>query len=173
MLEKTLESPLDCKEIKTVNPKGNRSWIFIGKTDGELKLQYFGHLMWRTDSLEKTLRVGGEGDNRGWDGWMALPTWWIWVWTSSGSWWWTGKPGMLQSMELQRIGHNWVIELNWTELKQEYRSGLPFPSWGNLPDPGIEPACPALQADSLPLSHSYSNVIASRKDVLKNLRTQG
>ena len=70
MLEKTLESPLDCKEIKPVNPKGNQSGVFIGRTDAEVKLQYFGYLTQRTDSLEKTLmlerlRVGGEGDNRG------------------------------------------------------------------------------------------------------------
>ena len=58
------------------------------------------------------LKVGGEGDNRGWDGWMASTTWWIWVWVSSGSWWWTGKPGMLQSMGSQRVGHDWVTELN-------------------------------------------------------------
>ena len=55
----------------------------------------------------------GEGDNRGWGGWIASPTWWTWVWASSGSWWWTGKPGMLQSMWLQRVGHDWVTELNF------------------------------------------------------------
>ena len=71
----------------------------------KLKLQYFGHLMWRSDSLEKTLMLGKiEGgrrrDNRGWDGWMASPTQWTWVWASSGSWWWTGKPGVLLSMGL-------------------------------------------------------------------------
>ena len=81
----------------------------------KLKLQYFGHLMQRTDSLEKILilerlKAGGEGDNRGWDGWMASPTQWVWV--GSGSWWWTGKPGMLQSMGSQRVSHNWVTELN-------------------------------------------------------------
>ena len=81
----------------------------------KLKLQYFGHLMWRTDSLEKTwcwegFKAGGEGDNRGWDSWMASPIWWSWVWVSSGSWWWTGKPGMLQSMGLQRVRHDWVTE---------------------------------------------------------------
>ena len=85
----------------------------------KLKLQYFGHLMQRTDSLEKTLKwgkikVGGEGDNRGWDGWMTSLTQWVWVWASSGSWWWTGKPGVLQSMGLQRVGHDWVTELNCT-----------------------------------------------------------
>ena len=87
----------------------------------KLKLQYFGHLMWRTDSLEKTLMLGkiedrGEGDDRGWDGWMASPTWWTWVWVSSGSWWWTGKPRVLQSMGSQR-SQIWLrdwSELNWT-----------------------------------------------------------
>ena len=61
------------------------------------------------------LKAGGEGDDRGWDGWMASPTQWTWVWVNSGSWWWTGRPGMLQSMGLQRVGHNWATELNWTE----------------------------------------------------------
>ena len=81
----------------------------------KLKLQYFGHLMQRTDSLEKTLMLGmyqgGEGDDRGWDGWMASPTQWAWVWASSRSWWWTGKPGVLQSMGSQRVGNNWATEL--------------------------------------------------------------
>ena len=78
--------------------------------------------MWRTDSFEKMLMLGkiegrGEGNDKGWDGWMTSPTRWTWVWVSSGSWWWTGKPGMLQSMGLQRIGHDWVTEPNWTELQ--------------------------------------------------------
>ena len=60
------------------------------------------------------LKAGGEGDNRGWDGWMASLTRWIWVLVSSGSWWWTGKPGMRQSVGSQRVGHNWATELNWT-----------------------------------------------------------
>ena len=62
------------------------------------------------------LKVGGEGDNRGWDGWMASLAQWTWVWVNSGSWWWTGRPGMLQSMGSQRTGHDWATELNWTEL---------------------------------------------------------
>ena len=78
----------------------------------KLKLQYFGHLMWRADSFEKTLMLGKIDDKR-WDGWMASPTGWTWVWASSRSWWWTRKPGMLQSMGLQRIRHDWVTELNW------------------------------------------------------------
>ena len=121
VLAKTLESPLDFKEIQPVNPKGNQSWIFMGRTDAELKLYYFGHLMWRTDSLEKTLTLGkiaagGEGDSRRWDGWMASLTQWTWVWASSGSWWWTGKPGVLQSMGSQRVGRDWVTELNWLKI---------------------------------------------------------
>ena len=65
VLEQTLESPLDCKEIQPVHPKGNQSWIFIGRTDGEAEIQYFGHLMWRTDSFEKTLMLGKiEGGRR-------------------------------------------------------------------------------------------------------------
>ena len=122
VLEKTLESPLDCKEIQPVLPKGNQSWIFIGRTDAEAELQSFGHLMWRPDSFEKTVTLGKiegrrRGDDRGWDGWMASPTQWTWVWVNSGSWWWTGKPGVLQSMQLQRVRHNWATEMNWTDLK--------------------------------------------------------
>ena len=84
----------------------------------KLKLQYLGHLMQRTDSLEKTLilerlKAGGEGDNRGWDGWMASSTQWTWVWPSSRSWWWTGRPGVLQSMSLKEL--DTTEELNWTE----------------------------------------------------------
>ena len=81
----------------------------------KLKLQYFGHLMWRTNSLEKTLELGKiEGGrrrgDRGWDGWMASLTQWTWVWVNSGSWWWTARPGVLQSMGLQKVGHDWVTE---------------------------------------------------------------
>ena len=62
------------------------------------------------------LKAGGEGDDRGWDGWVASPTQWTWVWVSSGSWWWTGRLGVLQSMELERVGHDWATELNWRYL---------------------------------------------------------
>ena len=84
----------------------------------KLKLQYSGHLMRRADSFEKTwcwerLRARREGDDRGWDSWMASPTQWTWVWVDSGSWWWTGRPGMLWSMGSQRVGYNWATELNW------------------------------------------------------------
>ena len=75
-----------------------------------LKLQYFGHLMKRPWCCERL--TTGEGDDRGWDGWMASLTRWAWVWASSGRWWWTRKPGMLQPMGSQKVGHNWVTELN-------------------------------------------------------------
>ena len=92
-----------------------------------LKLQYFGHLMLRVDSLEKTLMLWGIGgrrkrDDRGWDDWMASPTWWTWVWVNSGSWWWTGKPGVLEFMGSQKVGHNWVTELNWRAVMLQARS---------------------------------------------------
>ena len=87
----------------------------------KLKLHCFGHLMQRTDSFEKTLMLGKieggrRGDSRGWDGWTASPTQWTWVWVNSKSWWWTGRPGMLQSTRSQSVGHNWVTELNWTDV---------------------------------------------------------
>ena len=117
VLEKTLESLLDCK-IKPVNPKGNQPWIFIARTDAEAEAPYFGHLMQRTDSLEKTLMLGKiEGrrrrDDRGWDGWMASPIQWTWVWASSRRWWRTGKPGMLQSMATQ----SWTRLSDWKQAK--------------------------------------------------------
>ena len=106
------------KEIKPVNPKGNQSWIFIGRTDAEAKAL----ILWPPESknwlIEKDpaagerLKARGEEGDRRWDGWMASPTWWTWVWASSKSWWWTGKPGVLQSMGLQRVGHNWATELS-------------------------------------------------------------
>ena len=99
--------------LKKISPEYSLEGLML-----KLKLQYFGHLMWRADSFEKTLmlgklRAGGEGVDRGWDGWMASPTQCTWAWVGSGSWWWTGRPGMLQFMESQRVGQNWAIEMNW------------------------------------------------------------
>ena len=118
VLEKTLESPLDCKEIQPVYPKGNQSWIIIGRTDAKAETQSFGHLMRRADSFEKTLMLGKiEGRRRRgrqrmrWLDGIILQ--WTWVWVNSGSWWWTGRTGMLQFMGLQRVGHDWTTELNW------------------------------------------------------------
>ena len=72
-------------------------------------------ILWKRPWCWKRLKAGGEGDNRGWDGWMASPAWWTWVWVSYRSWWWTRKPGVLQSMGLQRVRHDWVTELNWKQ----------------------------------------------------------
>ena len=109
----------------------------------KLKLQYFGHLMQRANPFEKTLMLGkteegGEGDNRGWDGWMASPTQWTWVCVNSGRWWWTWRPGVLQFMVSQRVGHNWVTELNWTELRN-WRGKKDVWSW---PEPFSLMTCP-------------------------------
>ena len=71
---------------------------------------------WKRLWCWKGLGAGEEGDDRGWDGWMASLTQWTWVWVNSGSWWWTGRPGVLQFMGLQRVGHDWVTELNWTGI---------------------------------------------------------
>ena len=112
---RTLESPLDCKEIKPINPKGTQPWILIGTTHAKAEAP----VLWLPDAksqlLENTLMMGKiegrrRGDDRGWDGWMASLTWWTWVWASSGSGWWAGKLGMLQSMGSQRVRHNWVTE---------------------------------------------------------------
>ena len=182
VLDKTLESPLDSKEIQPVHPKGDQFWIFIGRTDAEAPIlcspdaknwlirkdpdagkdwrqkekgttedEMVGWHHWlnghgfgwtlgvgdgqgglaccgswgckESDTPERLnwtelywcwerLKAGGEGDDRGWDGWMASPTQWTWVWASFRIWWWIGKPGVLQSMGLQRV---WATELNWTE----------------------------------------------------------
>ena len=83
----------------------------------KLELQYFGHLIWRADSLEKTLMLWKNegGRRRGqWDKMVGWHHWlWIWVWVGSGSWWWTGRPGLLWFMGLQRVGHDWATDLNW------------------------------------------------------------
>ena len=121
VLGKTLESLLDCKEIQPVNPKGNQLWIIIERLMLKLKHQYFGHLLQSTDSLEKILMLGKiKGRRRDEtedeiDGWMASLTQWTWVWVNSGSWWWTGRPGVLRFMGSQRVGNDWATELNWTE----------------------------------------------------------
>ena len=122
-LEKTLESPLDCKEIQPVHPKGDQSWVFIGgiwcwSWNSNTLATWCGELThWKRPWCWEGLGAGGEGDDRGWDDWMASPTRWAWVWVNSGSWWWTGRPGVLQFMGSQRVGHDWATELNWTEVK--------------------------------------------------------
>ena len=128
MLEKTPESPLDCKEIQPVHPKVNQSWIFIGRMDAEAHTL----MLWPPDAKNW---LTGKGPDAGKD-WRheetgmtedemlgshpvhwntASLTRWTRVWVNSGSWWWTGRPGVLLFMRLQRVGHDWETELNWTE----------------------------------------------------------
>ena len=120
VLEKTLESPLDCKEIQPVHSKGDQSWVFFGRNDAKAETP----VLWPPheknwligkDWCWEGLGAGGEGDNREWDGWMASPTWWRWVWVNSGSWWWTGRPGVAKSQ-------TWLS--NWTELNWSHRMSL-------------------------------------------------
>ena len=122
VLEKTLENPLDCREVQPVHPKGDQAWIFIGRTDVEAGTP----ILWPPDA-ELThwkrswwwdrLKAGGEGDDRGWDGWMASLTRWTLVWVNSGSWWWTGRPGVLWFMGVAKnqTRLSYWTELNWTE----------------------------------------------------------
>ena len=118
-----LESPLDCKEIQPVHPKGDHSWVFTGRTDVEAETP----ILWPPDAKSwligrlwcwERLRAGGEGDDRGWDGWMASPTQQTWVWVNSRSWWWTGRPGVLWFMGSRES--DTTERLNWTELTDIY-----------------------------------------------------
>ena len=121
VLEKTLESPLDCKEIKPVHPLETsleyslEDWCWSWNSN-TLATWCEELTHWQRPWCWERLKAGGEGDDRGWDGWMASLTQWTWVWVDSGSWWWIGKTGMLQSMGSQRIGHDWVTELtDWLD----------------------------------------------------------
>ena len=117
-LQKSLESPLDCMEIQIVHPKGNQSWIFIGRTDTEAETPILwlpdakNWLIWKDPDAGKDWRWRGEGDDRGWDGWVASPTQWTWVWVSSGSCWWTEKPGM---PAVHGVTKSWTQLSKWTE----------------------------------------------------------
>ena len=103
--------------LKEISPEYSLAGLML-----KLKLQFFAHLMWRTDFLKRPwswerLKAGEEGDYGRWDGWMTSLIQWTWVWQNSRSWWWTRRPGMLQSMGSQRAGHDWVTGLNWTKAK--------------------------------------------------------
>ena len=104
-----------------VHSKGDQSWDFFGRNDAEAETPVLwpphgkSWLIGKDSDAGRDWGAGGEGDDRGWDGWIASPTWWMWVWMNSGSWWWTGRPGVLWFMGSQRVGHDWATELNWTE----------------------------------------------------------
>ena len=118
VLKKTLESPLDCMEIQSVNPKGNQPWILIGSTDAwcwssnVLATWCEEPIHWKRPWCWERLRAGRKEGDRGWDGWMASLTQWKWVWANSGRYWRMGKPGMLQSTGLQRVRHDWGLKNN-------------------------------------------------------------
>ena len=118
VLEKTLNSPLDCKEIQPVRPKGDRSWVFIGRTDAEAETP----ILWPPDGKSWLIRkdpnaVRDWGQEKGTtEDEIASWTQWTWVWVNSGSWWWTGRPGVMWFMGSQRVRHDWATEQNWTEL---------------------------------------------------------
>ena len=117
VLEKTVESSLDCKEIQPVHSE-DQSWVFFWRTDAKAETLVLWPpelTHWKRLWCWEGLGAGREGDDRGWDGWMASPTRWTWVWGNSRSRWWTGRPGMLQFMGSQRVRHDWSTELNWTE----------------------------------------------------------
>ena len=102
--------------LKEISPRTSLEEMIL-----KLKLQYLATSCKELTHCKRLwcwegLGAGGEGDNRGWDSWMASLTRWTWVWVNSGRWWWTGRPGMLWFMGSQRVGHNWATELNWTEL---------------------------------------------------------
>ena len=105
--------------------KGDQSWVFFGRNDAKAETPMLwppeakNQLNWKRPWCWERLKAGGEGDNRGWYGWMASPTWWIWVWASSGSWWWTGKLDLLQSTGSQRVEYDWATELNWCISTQQ------------------------------------------------------
>ena len=110
--------------LKEINPEYSLEGLML-----KLKLQYFGHLTWRANSLEKILMLGkidGRRYNRGWDGWMASPIHWTWTWANYRRWWGTGKPGMLQSMGLQRVGHDLVTEQQFRKVKGTVFQTLTF-----------------------------------------------
>ena len=98
--------------------QGNQSWIFIGRTDVEAETPILWppdgkNCHWKRPCCWEKLKAGGEGDSIEWDCWMTSPTQWTWVWVHTGSLFWTGRPGLLQSFGLQRVDHYWVTELNW------------------------------------------------------------
>ena len=101
--------------------KEYQPWDFFGRNDAKAETPVLwpphakSWLIGRRLRCWEGLGAGGEGDDREWDGWMASRTRWMWVWVNSRRWWWTGRPGMLQFMESQRVGHDWATELNWTE----------------------------------------------------------
>ena len=132
MLEKTPESPLNSKEIKPVNLKRNQPWVFTESSDAEADVPVFWspdanrQLIGKVPDARKDLGQKGkraEDPFRGWDGWTASLMQWTWTWANSRSWWRTGSPGVLQSMGLQRVGHNWATKQQHDQYMITVRKG--------------------------------------------------
>ena len=126
VLEKTPERPWDSKEIQAVHPKGDKSWTLTGSTDAEAEVPR----LWPCDAKSQLtgkdwcwerLKAGGEGDDRGWDGWMASPTQWRWVWGNSRRSWRTGRPGVLRSRGSERVRHDWTASFLHCDLMRYLR----------------------------------------------------
>ena len=160
--------------LKEISPGGSLEGLML-----KLKLQYFGQLMWRADSFfpmrpwcYERLKAGGEGDDRGWDGWMASPTPWTWIWVSSGCWWWTGRPGVLRIMGSQRVEHDWVTELNWTDSSFQWYLTLCDPMDCITPGSSVHGilqerilewvAIPFSRGSSLPRGYTWVSCMAGR-----------
>ena len=124
VLEKTPESPLPCKEIQPVHSEGDQPWDFFGRNDAKAVTPVLWPPHAKSWLIGKDFDAGRdwgqeEKGTTGWDGWMVSLTRWTWIWVNSRSWWWTGGPGVLWFMGLQRVGHDWVTELNWTGFLKE------------------------------------------------------
>ena len=102
--------------LKEISPGCSLEWMMLKLNSSTLAASCKELIHWKRLWCSEGLGAGGEGDDRGWDGWMASPTRWTWVWVNSRSWWWTGRPGVLQFMGLLRVRHDWATELNWTEI---------------------------------------------------------
>ena len=133
------------------------SWIFIGRTDAEAETPILVVATWWEELTHlqrpwcwRRLKVGGKGDNRGWDGWMASPTEWTWVWASSRSWWWTGKPGVLHSIGLQRVGQDLMTEQGFSHSSVGKESACNAGDPGSIPGSGRSPG----EGNGNPLQHS-------------------
>ena len=175
VLVKTLESPLDCKEIKQVSPKGNQHWIFIRRTDVEAPTLW--PPMRKVDSLEKILMLGKiEGrrirGNRGWDGWMTSLTQWTWTWANSGRWWMTGKPGVPQSTGLWRVRNNfghWTTKIKKWKLLIELHWPIKALWWHFPPVASVQFSRSVMSKSGIPwtAAHQASLSITNSQSLLK------
>ena len=152
VLEKNLESPVDCKEIQPVHSERDQPWDFFGRNDAKaensstLATSWEELTHWKRLWCWEELGAGGEGDDRGWDGWMASLTRWTWVWANSGSWWWTGRPGVLRFMGLQRVGHDWATDLIWSDSSAGTEPVYNVGNLGAIPGLGRSPFYSILRA---------------------------